>query len=186
MPRPAPSSCPPLCPDVVMSRVLFGEAGDTAAVLGPLAPRSAGVRWTTSPQGAVPRLMIFDGEGRLWPAAVAGVSAVAPAGAGTCRRLGASPVRIPLQRELYRWPWLAEFGYSGPATTVGLNFAGGWHFVRLPAGHHDVLAQLPGAGSSVTIHNIGLAQAGCMTYLTVGTLQPSPFGSPVPAEPVSG
>lgn len=173
-------------PTAVMSRAFFGDASNTAAVLGPLAPRSARVRWTTSPQGMVHHLMIFDGEGRLWPAIVTGVSAAAPAGTGTCWRLGARAVRIPLQHALYRWPWFAEFGYSGPATTLGLNFSGSWHFVRLAAGHDDALAPVLGAGSSVTVRNLGLAQPGCLTYLTVGTLQASVYGNPVPAEPVSG
>ena len=71
-------------PTAVMSPALFGDASNTAAVLGPLAPRSARVRWTTSPQGPVHELMIFDGQGRLWPAIVTGVSATAPPRAGTC------------------------------------------------------------------------------------------------------
>jgi hypothetical protein len=173
-------------PTAVMSRAFFGDASNTAAVLGPLAPRAASVRWTTSPEGAPPRLMIFDGEGRLWPAVVTGVSTAAPAGAGTCWRMSARDVRIPLQHALYKWPWFAAFGYTGPATTLGLSFSGGWHSVELAAGHDDALAPLFGAGSTVTVRNLGSAQPGCLTYLTVGTLQPWTNGNPVPAQPVSG
>jgi len=177
-------------PAAVMNGAFFGNASNTAAVLGPLAPRSARVRWTTSPAGVVPQLMIFDGDGRLWPAIVVGVSAAAPPARSGCWRLGPRPVRIPLQHRLYRWPWFAEFGYTGPATTVAVRFAGTSHSIThdiaIAAGHHDVLAPALGAGSAVTVENLGYAQPGCLTYLTMGTLQASVYGSPVPAEPVSG
>jgi hypothetical protein len=173
-------------PSALMSRAFFGAASNTAAVLGPLAPRSARVRWTTSPGGTVNRLMIFDSQGRLWPAAVNGVSTFVPAGPGSCWRLGTGTTSIPLQSAVQGRPSLAEFGYSGPATTLALRLSGAWHSVSLPAGRHDALIQLPGAGSSVAIRNLSLAQPGCLTYLTVGTVQPSPYGSPQPANPVSG
>lgn len=173
-------------PSAMMSRALFGAASSTAAVLGPLAPRSARVRWTTSPRGTVSRLMIFDGEGRLWPAAVSGVSTYVPAGPGTCWRLGAGVTTIPMQSVVQGRSSLAELGYSGPATTLALRLSGSWHSVSLPAGRDDALIPLPGAGSSVAVRSLSLAQPGCLTYLTVGTLQPSPYGSPQPANPVSG
>jgi hypothetical protein len=173
-------------PTFVMSRAFFGDASNTAAVLGPLAPRAGSVRWTISPEGAPHRLMIFDGDGRLWPAVVTGVSTAAPANAGTCWRLGAAEVQIPLQHSLYKWPWFAAFGYTGPETTVSLSFSGGWHSVELSAGHDDAIVPLLGGGSSVTVRNLGLAGRGCLTYLTVGTLQPAVGSSPVPAQPVSG
>jgi hypothetical protein len=173
-------------PTGVMSHAFFGDASNTEAVLGPLAPIARHIRWTTAPQGAVHDLMIFDSAGRLWPAIVIGDSAVAPTGKAACWRLGARALRLQLQHAAYRWPWFAEFGYSGPATTVGLNFSGGWQTVGLADGHHDTVVALPGAGKSVTVRNLGLARAGCLTYLAVGTLQPSVFGFPVPSEPVSG
>jgi hypothetical protein len=172
-------------PAAVMSPAFFGAASNTSAVLGPLAPGSAKIRWTTSPQGMASHLMIFDGYGRLWPAIVVGVSARHSFTQGTCLRLGLNPVRVQLQRSLYSWPWVAELGYTGPATLVTLTFGGRTHDIALAAGHDNVFAPLPGAGSSVTVQNAGLPR-GCLTYLTVGTLQASVFGSPVPAERVSG
>jgi hypothetical protein len=151
-----------------------------------LAPSPASLHWTRSPSGPVGKLLIFDAEGRLWPAIVSGVPAVAPPGNHRCWPLTSRMRRIPLQRALYNWTWFIQFGYSGPTTTLALEFGGRWHDLVVHAGQRDVVFPAPGEGSAVTLQNAGLGLGGCVRYLTVGTMQASGFGQPVPAVPVSG
>jgi len=129
--------------------------------------------------------MIFDGEGRLWPAIVSGASAVLPT-SSTCWVVPRRLVSIGLQHRLYTWSWFVQLGYTGPATTLAVEFGGAEHDVMLSAGRDDVVFPAPGKGGTVTVMNIGSASGGCLRYLTVGTMQASAFGQPVPAAPVSG
>ena len=81
-----------------MTPAFFGPASYTAKVLGPLAPPSAHLSWTSKPFGPVGNLLIFDGVGRLWPAAVSGATDLPAPRNGGCWRIGVLPGRIPLQR----------------------------------------------------------------------------------------
>jgi len=170
-------------PAAVMNAAFFGDAAYTAKVLGPLVPGSARVRWTRSPSGTPKNVLIFDNQGRLWPAIAVGVQAVLPR-AG-CWRIPSRLTSLPLQHGLYKWPWTIQLGYSGPATSLLVGFAGSRHGVVLPAGHHQVLLPASGYGGAVTVQNYG-PPGGCLTYLTVGTMQASVYGHPVPATPATG
>jgi hypothetical protein len=172
-------------PSTVMATVFYGQASYTEQVLGPLAP-AARLRWVPSPSGPVARLMIFDGEGRLWPAIVAGAS-IPPAPAGhACWHITSQPLHLGLLSTLYDWKWTAQVSHSGPAATLLVNFDGTWHTIHVPAGRQDAYFPAPGAGSSVTVEKLGPAPGGCVVGLTVGTPQASVYGRPLPATPVRG
>jgi hypothetical protein len=172
-------------PSAVMAPTFYGQASYTQQVLGPLAP-AARLRWVRSPSGPVARLMIFDGEGRLWPAIVSGAS-IPPAPAGhACWPITSHPMHFGLLSTLYDWNWVAQVSHSGPAAMLLVNFDGTWHAIRVPAGRQDVYFPAPGAGSSVTVEKVGPVPGGCVVGLTVGTLQASVYGQPLPATPVRG
>ena len=56
--------------------------------------------------------MVFDAQGRLRPAALAGVSSGPPRGR-RCWKLAGTGTPIPLPRPLYRWSWTVRLDYSG-------------------------------------------------------------------------
>jgi hypothetical protein len=172
-------------PSAVMAPAFFGQASFTEQVLGPLAPARK-LRWVRSPSGPVTKLMIFDGEGRLWPAIVSGASIPpAPAGHG-CWQITSRPMHIGLLSSLYNWRWTAQVSHSGPAAMLLVNFDGTLHTIHIPAGRQDVYFPAAGAGNSVTIEKVGPDPGGCVVGLTVGTLQASVYGQPLPATPIKG
>jgi hypothetical protein len=172
-------------PSAVMAPAFFGQASYTEQLLGPLA-QVRRVRWVRSPSGPVARLMIFDGEGRLWPAIVSGAS-IPPAPAGhSCWQITSRPKQIGLLSNLYNWRWTAQVSHSGPAAMLLVNFDGAWHTINVPAGRQDVYFPASGAGSSVIVEKVGPGPGGCLVGLTVGTLQASVYGEPLPAMPIRG
>lgn len=172
-------------PDTVMEQALFGSAAYTRQVLGPLAPKSARLRWTTSPSGVISNVMVFDSLGRLRAAVVQGpVSTPAPGRHG-CYPVTSSGTRIPVAGNLYYWYWTMQLSYSGPATTLQVQYGRGVHTVTLPAGTHSVFLPATGNGSTVIISNIGSGgPPTCVSRLAVGTLQPSRNSIPIPFYPV--
>jgi hypothetical protein len=171
-------------PAAVINPAFFGSASFTRAVLGPLAaPRR--VRWIASASG-LETPVIFDAEGRLWPAAVAGVSGGAPPGKSGCWRAAPAPARIPLAHVLYQWSWTIQFSYRGPAATLLVGFGGAWRAVSVPAGGHQVFVPVHSQGGSVTVAIPQPRPRACVSQLTVGTMQPWLLGVPVPAVPAAG
>jgi len=171
-------------PSGVMTSAFFGTASYTASVLGPLAPPASQIRWTSTASGLVGSLLIFDDLGRLWPAGVAGpTGAPSPRNHG-CWKLGAVPDRIPLQHALFNWTWIIELDYSGPATTLSVAFGRSYHDVTMLPGLHGVFIPASGSGAAVAVQNLGPGTGGCVSSVTVGTMQPSILGQPLPALPV--
>jgi hypothetical protein len=143
--------------------------------------------WTTSPPGGIARtLMIFDAQGRLRPAALAGVASGPPRGR-RCWKLAAAGTPIPLARPLYRWSWTVRLDYSGPATVLMVGFGGNQAQAALPAGAHAFYVHLAaGSGQAVTVSPLSPAPSQCLTGVTVGTWQPALSGPPIPATPAAG
>jgi hypothetical protein len=173
-------------PSAVMDPAEFGRASYTLSVLGPLAPRSRHVRWILSPSGPLADLMIFDGEGRLWPAIVVGASVPPAHGKRGCWPVTSRLARIGLSSALYGWGWTGQLSYSGPPAMLAVGFGGVTHDVSVPAGHHEIYFPAPGRGSAVTVQGLGTPAGGCLTGLTIGTPQASVYGQPRPAQPVRG
>ncbi len=170
-------------PPFIMNPVFFRTVGATSWVIGALARGNPGqFSWVRSPRGVVRNPMIFDPQGRLWPAAVAGVSSGPPP--QRCWDLAGSG--IPLPHPVFRWGWTVRLDYSGPATAVAVGLGGNSARVLLPAGDHSFYLPLGGAGQDVSVLPLSPAPSLCLTGVTVGTWQPLRSGQPVPATPVAG
>ncbi len=175
-------------PTMIMNPIFFNPYGNTSYVIGALA-RAGPARhlsWIRSPQGVVRRLMIFDTNGQLRPAVVAGVPSRPLPSGQRCWSVTSAGTRVPLQRSLFQWGWVVRLDYSGPATALTLHFGGKWTVVTLPAGAHASYVPLAGQGSAVTIGLLSPWPGGCLTGVTVGTWQPAQSGLAIPAAPVPG
>jgi hypothetical protein len=165
---------------------LFGRYAHTGQVIGPLARAlpNRHLHWAVAPSGVVPNLMIFDNTGRLWPAGVVGASA-SPPGKRGCWKVGTTPVRLPFGTSMFDWPWVLTLSYRGSSATLAVLFAGRWHDVFLPAGFGNVYVPAPGAGSFAMAF-VSAGRGVCIAHLTIGQLEPSLLGKPIPALPVPG
>jgi hypothetical protein len=176
-------------PAFIMDPYLFYPTGYTSRVIGAIARGypAKHLTWTTSPHGDIARtLMIFDAQGRLRPAALAGVSSGPPPGR-RCWKLTGAGTSIPLPRPLYRWSWIVQLDYSGPATVLMVGFGGNQAQAALPAGAHAFYVHLAaGSGKEVTVTQLSPGPSQCLTGVTVGTWQPAPSGRPIPAVPAAG
>ncbi|MGH3068206.1 MAG: hypothetical protein ACRDND_03495 [Streptosporangiaceae bacterium] len=176
-------------PAFIMDPYLFYPTGYTSRVIGALARAypAKHLTWTTSPHGGIARiLMVFDAQGRLRPAALAGVSSGPPRGR-RCWKLASAGTTIALPRPLYRWSWTVRLDYSGPATVLMIGFGGNQAQAALPAGAHAFYVHLAaGSGKAVTVSPLSPAPSQCLTGVTVGTWQPAPSGRPIPAAPAAG
>lgn len=154
-------------PQYIMDPGLFWADGYTSQVIGAIA-RSRGrddLTWTTSPRGVYDgQVMIFNPQGQLRPARLAGPSSLRHT---SCWAAG----DIPLDGDLlYRWPWVARVTYSGPATVLIVGFGEGTEAVRVAAGHHLVYVPIIGLGSTVDVVSISVNS--CVSSVTVGSFQP--------------
>jgi hypothetical protein len=176
-------------PAFIMDPYLFYPSGYTSRVIGAIARGypAKHLTWTTSPHGGIARtLMVFDAQGRLRPAALAGVSSGPPRDR-RCWKLVGTGTPIPLPRPLYRWSWFVRLDYSGPATVLKVGFGGNQAPAALPAGAHAFYVHLAaGSGKEVTVTPLSSAPSQCLTGVTVGTWQPAPAGRPIPAVPAAG
>ena len=176
-------------PAFIMDPYLFYPSGYTSQVIGAIARGSPAkhLTWTTSPRGAIARtLMTFDAQGRLRPAALAGVTS-GPPPSRRCWKLTGAGTPIPLPRPLFRWSWFVRLDYSGPATVLMVGFGGNQAQAALPAGTHAFYVHLAaGSGKVVTVTQLSPAPSQCLTGVTVGTWQPVPSGRPIPAVPAAG
>jgi len=176
-------------PAFIMDPYLFYLTGYTSRVIGAMARAYTAkhLTWTTSPRGGITRtVMIFDAQGRLRPAALAGVASGPPRGR-RCWKLTGGGTPIPLPRSLFRWSWTLRLNYSGPATLLTVSFGGNQAQAALPAGTHAFYVPLAaGSGKAVTVTQPSPAPSQCLTGVTVGTWHAVPSGRPIPAAPVAG
>jgi hypothetical protein len=176
-------------PAFIMDPYLFYLTGYTSRVIGAMARAypAKHLTWTTSPHGGITRtVMIFDAQGQLRPAALAGVASGPPRGR-RCWKLAGAGTPIPLPRSLFRWSWTLRLNYSGPATLLTVSFGGNQAQAALPAGTHAFYVPLAaGSGKAVTVTQLSPAPSQCLTGVTVGTWHAVPSGRPIPAAPVAG
>jgi hypothetical protein len=154
-------------PWYVMYAGFRGSVAQTSRVLGPLAPERAGIRFVTVPRGALANLMMFDGRGRLRPALDVGASSVRPERPGTCWPVRSATTRIPLSAYVFRYAWIIQVSYSGPATTLQLEFGTSVKDVVLPAGGRDINVPVSNGGSAVVVRSLSGEPAACIARLTV-------------------
>jgi len=195
-------------PAMIMNPYFFRPWGNTSYVIGAMARDDPArhLSWSAAPYGVVPGLMIFDAEGRLRPAVIAGPSSGPPPDGQRCWGVTSAGTGIPVHASLFRWPWTVRLDYDGPAAVLALRFGGKpgsggrWAEVTLPAGAHAIYVPLLGAGNGITIRLAGtgpavlgsapapaaIAPAPCLTGVTVGAWQPAPSGPAFPAAPAPG
>jgi hypothetical protein len=175
-------------PAMIMDPFFFYPQGYTSYVIGALARTDPDrhLSWTVSPHGVVRGLMIFDAQGRLRPAVMAGVSSGPPPSGQRCWNVTSAGTSVPLSGRLFRWPWTVRLDYSGPATVLALRLGENWTGVTLPAGAHAVYVPLVGVGKEVTVRLAGPWPAKCLTGITVGSWRPDQSGQAIPAAPVPG
>ena len=152
-------------PWYVMYAGFHGSVTQTSIVLGPLAPERAGIRFVTSPRGAVTNLMMFDSRGRLRPALDVGASSLRHPRSGTCWPLRSAATRIPLSAYVFRYAWIIRLSYSGPATTLQYELGTSVRDVVLPAGQHDVDIPISNGGSAVLVRSLSGQPAACVQTL---------------------
>jgi hypothetical protein len=163
--------------NVIFARFL-GGAAQTSRVLGPLAPKASGIRFTSAPDGVIKNVMIFNDLGVLQPAQDVGATSAGPPGQTGCWPLRRQGTRIPLHGRLFRYDWIVRLRYSGPAATMQLRFGGAVRDAAVPAGTLDLYVPIVGAGNVVLVRLLHAGPPACVTSLTVGLIQ-----APVPRAP---
>jgi hypothetical protein len=156
----------------------LGQAAQTSRVLGPLAPKESGIRFTTAPEGVIRKLTMFDNLGMLRPARDVGVTSAHGVGPAGCWPLLPQPTKIPLTGSLFAYRWIVQLHYSGPATVIQLRLGAGVRDARLPAGTvGDFYVPVVGKGSAIELRRLSPDPAACISSLTVGLLD---AGKPPP------
>ena len=168
---------------------LFGQLSQVQNALAPLADQVPGqpFRWTSSPSGLVKHLMIFDAQGRLHPAAVQGPRSFPFRHKADCV-LTAGGMVLPLTADVYALPLLMQIGYyAAHPVTLAVAFGGHQSQVTLPASPL-AYAYLPvqGPGNAVVITPVTPDPEVCIGTVTIGNVQASATGTPVPAFPLPG
>lgn len=170
-------------PESIMDPGLFWADGYTSQVLGALA-RARGrddLTWTTSLSGVYDRpIMIFDSQGQLRPAVVAGPSSLPLPRHSSCWNVAP----IPLSGTLYRWPWVVRVTYSGPATVLTVGFGTDIESIAVSAGHHEVYLPVLGAGNAVYV--LSTSTNACVSKVIVGSLQPNDSATAIPSAIIAG
>jgi hypothetical protein len=172
-----------------MASPLFGKLASVQNALAPLANQVADqhFRWTNAPAGQVADFMIFDARGRLHPATVQGPRSY-PFGRKANCLLTAGGMRLPLTGSVYPLPFLMQIGYyAARPVTLAVTFGGHQYQVTLPASSL-AYGYLPvqGPGNTVVITPVTPDPKVCVGTVTVGNVQASATGAPVPAFPLRG
>ena len=168
---------------------LFGRLSEVQNALAPLADQVPGqrFRWASSPTGLVKHFMIFDAQGRLHPATVEGPRSYPFRHPQDCL-LTAGGMQLPLTANVYALPLLMQIGYyAARPVTLAVAFGGHQSQVTLPA-TPLAYAYLPvqGPGNTVVITPVTPDPKVCIGTVTVGNVQASATGTPVPAFPLHG
>jgi hypothetical protein len=172
-----------------MAWLLFGPGSQVQNALGPLINQAdrRDIQWTTGPYGMTNRLFIFDAQGQLHPAAVAGPTTLPYRKPSGCL-LTARGMRLPLTAGVYALPLLMQVAYYASApVTLAVTFGGHQSLLTLPA-TPLANAYLPvrGPGDTVTIMAVTPDPHICIGTITVGNVAPAAAGTPLPLFPLSG
>jgi hypothetical protein len=170
-----------------MALPLFGQLTGVQNALIPLADQVSGqrFRWTSTPAGRVKHFMIFDVLGRLHPATVVGPHSFPFRRAANCV-LTASGMQLRLSANVYALPLEMQIGYyAARPVTLAVGFGGHQYRVTL-APTELAYAYLPvqGPGNSVVITPVTPDPQICIGTVTIGNVQASTTGAPLPAFPL--
>jgi len=166
---------------------LFGPLSEVQNALAPLANQVTGqhFRWTGGPDGRVSHFMIFDAQGRLHPATVTGPHTLPPRRPADCV-LSAGGMHLQLNANVLALPFLMQVGYYA-ARPITLAVAFGGHQYRVALAASELAyAYLPvqGPGNTVDITSVTPDPQICIGTVTIGNVQASAAGAPVPASPL--
>jgi hypothetical protein len=159
----------------------FQHYGYTSVVLGPLSHGGTPIQWTREPAGNVGNLKIFGPDGRLYTAAISGVTSTARSLFQQClspkkSRLAVSlPAISPLLGAYVR---VLRIGYlANPAsagTSVIVTYGTESRQITVLSGAHNAYFPVTGAASQVIVQSQGAAGAFCVEKTVVGRFVPLP------------
>ena len=173
-----------------MASPLFGKLAEVQNALAPLANQVPGqqFRWTSSPTGQVKPLHDLRRAGPASPGhGRRGRTRSRSATRSDCV-LTASGMQLQLTANVYALPLLMQIGYyAARPVTLAVTFGGHQYQVTLPASEL-AYAYLPvqGPGNSVVITPVTPDPKICIGTVTIGNVQASATGTPVPAFPLPG
>lgn len=166
---------------------VFGKLSRVQNALAPLVNQVSDqmFRWTSSPTGMTPNFMIFDAQGQLHPVTVQGVRSYPFRRKADCA-LTAGGMELQLEGNVYPLPFLMQLGYYA-AQPVTLEVTFGGHQYQMTLGASQLAyAYLPvqGPGNTVIITPVTPDPKICIGTVTIGTVQASATGVPVPLFPL--
>lgn len=168
---------------------LFGQLSQAQNALRPLVNQVIGqhFQWTSTPTGKVTNYLILNASGQLEPATVTGARSLPFAKQSDCV-LRPSGIRLQLSANVFALPLVMQIGYfSARPVTLEVSFGGHQYQLTLPAsGLAYGYLPVQGPGSAVVITPVTPNPGTCIGTVTVGTVGPSPTGTPVPRFPAAG
>jgi hypothetical protein len=81
--------------------------------------------------------------------------------------VGSATTTIPLSAHVFRYAWIIQISYAGPATTLQLRLGRAVRDVVLPAGQRRIDIPATGEGSAVLVRSLSGEPAACIARLTV-------------------
>jgi hypothetical protein len=172
-------------PDNVMINV-YGHDDDTSVVLGPLSSQGQHLDWISQPTGNIGGLKMFGPDGRLYAAAIDGVTGQSPSTFADCLspRRSRLVVPLPVRPGLGPYVRVLRIDYLASATAAGatltVTYAGSVsHLTVAPKANNGYLS-VTGSSPQVTLHANLPAGAFCFEKAVAGYFIPLP-GTGVPA-----
>jgi hypothetical protein len=173
-------------PNNVMINV-YGHDDWTSTVLGPLAAPAAHIDWAARPAGNIGHLEMFGPDGRLYAAAIEGVTGTSRSVFGACLTGQKHQLVVPLPVRPSLAPWvrvlrigyLANAGAAGSSVTVTYN--GSTHEIPITGTVNNAYLPVTGTSPEVTLSaNLGSGATFCFEKAVAGYFIPLP-GTGVPA-----
>jgi hypothetical protein len=172
-------------PDTVMIGA-FGSHADTSVVLGPLSGREKHLDWVSQPTGNIGGLKMFGPDGRLYAAAIDGVTGQSPSEFADCLSPHKSRlvVRLPLRIGLGPFVRVLRIDYLATAAaagaTVTVRYAGTVGQITVAPNAYHAYLSVSGSSPQVTLHANLPAGTFCLEKAVAGYFVPLP-GTGVPA-----
>jgi hypothetical protein len=166
---------------------LYGHDDDTSVVLGPLASPVAHVVWAARPAGNIGHLEMFGPDGRLYAAAIDGVTGTTRSVFAACLtgRNHQLVVPLPVRPGLAPWVRVLRIGYLANAAAAGssvtVTYNGSTHEIPVMGNVNNAYLPVTGAAAEVTLSaNLSNGAAFCFEKAVAGYFVPLPgTGAPV-------
>ncbi|WP_043627027.1 hypothetical protein [Nonomuraea candida] len=168
-------------PAKVALPAFFYDYARQSTVLGPTAPHE--IAWTRRLSGPIQNPMTFDGQGRLRPLRVEGVT-IAPK-TTPCTPVGAKEVVFRLPAPVAPGEHTVQLAYLNGAETT-LNVRLGLAQAAVPAGKDlgRTFATLTGGGAELAVRALGAGA--CLGEIRIGRPVPDENGAAVPPQALQG